>query len=135
MRNSFNSSKKPQVLSAIFWGVVWGVLTLFLLTLMFSLLMSIAKMSSSIGNVFSIIILAVSSFVSGCIGSNKAEEKRLLLGFSSGILLYFLIAVISMAVSQNTVTATFLLRLLICAASSGVGAVFVTLKKSNKKYI
>ena len=135
MKNNFNGNKKSQGLSAILWGVVWGALTLLLLTLLFALIMSIAEMSSSVGKVFSILILAVCSFVSGCIGSKKAEEKRLILGFSSGVLMYFIVAVISMAVSQNTVTATFLLRLLICAVSSGVGAVFVTLKKSNKKYI
>ncbi len=135
MKNSFNNSKKSQSLSSLFRGVICGALTLILLTLLFALIMSVAETSLSSGKTFSIIILVICSFVSGCIGSKKVQENSLIIGLSSGVIFYFIVAVISMAVSQNTITATFLLRLLICAVSSCVGAVFVTLKKSKKKYI
>ncbi len=135
MKNSINGTNKGSTVRAMILGIVSGFLLGLLLLMIFALIISSAGLGSAFIKVASVIILGGSAFICGIVAAKKAEEKKLIIGFLTGILFYLVVAVISMAVTKNTFTTAFLLRMMICAVASGVGALIVTLRSSNKRYI
>ncbi len=130
--NDANATKKMLV--SVLVGVAFGFVGLFLLLLLFALIMLKFDASLNISNILATIALMVSSLIAGLIASKKTGFKVLLTAVSSGTLFYFLVAIISSAITKETFGKLFLLRMLLCIVSSIAGAL-IGLKKSNKHII
>ena len=130
----YNIENKSFLMSALF-GVIIGFASLLLLTLLSAFILTALKVSGSASGVIAVIILGVSSLISGYFSARKLNSKVLIIGAAAGTLFYLTVAVISAAVTKQGFSSVFLLRMLICFLTSEVGAFLSTIKRNKSKYI
>lgn len=127
--NDSNASKRMFV--AVLFGIAFAFVSLFLQLLIFAFIMLKFDVSSNVSSIFATIALMVSSLIAGLVSSKKLGFKVLFTAVISGALFYFLVAIISAAITKNTFGALFLLRMSLCILASVIG-VLIGLKKNNK---
>ncbi len=127
--NDSNASKRMFV--AVLFGIAFAFVSLFLQLLIFAFIMLKFDASSNVSSIFATIALMISSLIAGLVSSKKLGFKVLFTAVISGALFYFLVAIISAAITKNTFGALFLLRMSLCILASVIG-VLIGLKKNNK---
>ncbi len=135
MRNLIKDGSSTGFIKANIFGVLTGLAVMLATTALGAVVMSAADLSSSTAKAIAVIILIISSLVCGMVTAKKAESKSLITGAASGIFLYLIIAVISAAVAKNGFSSAFIIRLIISVVAAAVGALIITLKSNNKKYV
>ena len=130
--NDANASKKIVISAGI--GIASAFAVMFILLLLFALIMLKFDALSRASDVLATVVLMVSSLTAGVIASKKCGFKVLFTSVISGTLFYFLVAVISAAITKESFGKLFLLRMMLCIVSSVVGA-FLSVKKKNKSMI
>lgn len=131
--NDSNLSKKLLVSAGI--GVVSGFALLFLLLLFFALIMLKVSLSDSGATVMSTIALMIASMFSGLVSSKLSGLKRMPIALVTGFAFYLTVAIISAAITKDSFGKLFLIRMILCIASSAIGAIIGAVNKQNKNYI
>ena len=111
--NNMYGEKKSTFIFSVLLGVGVGFGVLFLLVLLTSAVLSAIELGAGIINIFAVIILGVSSFVSGFVSAKNNNSKLLIVGFFAGLVFYLFVAVVSAAITKNAFTSIFLLRLIV----------------------
>ena len=133
--NNMYGEKKSTFIFSVLLGVGVGFGVLFLLVLLTSAVLSAIELGAGIINILAVIILGVSSFVSGFVSAKKNNSKLLIVGFFAGLVFYLFVAVVSAAITKNSFTSIFLLRLIVCVVSSIAGSILTTVSHRKQKYI
>ncbi len=117
--NSFKSSRLYCTASSSFVGIVVILICL----LIFSLFMTKFDAPEPMVSVMSSLALCVGSYVGGYIAAKRKRQNGMIIGILTGIFIYCIIFFAGVIFAKNSITFSFLSKLimtLICAAIGGV---------------
>ena len=107
----------------IFLGLLGFIALFFLLTSVFAAVLTYVDLPDSAVTVMSMVIIAISNIVGAFIASKLNGKFGAIIGAIFGLLTFFIITAISLAVSQDSVTIMTLLKAIIsviCAVLGGI---------------
>ncbi len=117
--NSFKSSRLYCTASSSFVGIVVILICL----LIFSLFMTKFDAPEPMVSVMSSLALCVGAYVGGYIAAKRRRQNGMIIGILTGIFIYCVIFFAGVIFAKNSITFSFLTKLimtLICAAIGGV---------------
>ena len=117
--NSFKSSRLYCTASSSFVGIVVILICL----LIFSLFMTKFDAPEPMVSVMSSLALCVGAYVGGYIAAKRRRQNGMIIGILTGIVIYCVIFFAGEIFAKNSITFSFLTKLimtLICAAIGGV---------------
>lgn len=117
--NSFKSSRLYCTASSSFVGIVVILICL----LIFSLFMTKFDAPEPMVSVMSSLALCVGAYVGGYIAAKRKRQNGMIIGILTGIFIYCIIFFAGVIFAKNSITFSFLTKLimtLICAAIGGV---------------
>ncbi len=128
--NSSGSLIKPMI-----FGILVSLACVFLLSLISAFLLTASGAVGGAVKIFSVVVLGISAFIGGVVSSKIAPKQKLMLGLGSGALFYLTVALISVAVTKNPLSSTFIVRLAICTVAAVLGALLTVFLTDKNKYI
>ncbi len=117
--NSFKSSRLYCTASSSFVGIVVILICLFI----FSLFMTKFDAPEPMVSVMSSLALCVGAYVGGYIAAKRKRQNGMIIGILTGIFIYCIIFFAGVIFAKNSISFSFLTKLimtLICAAIGGV---------------
>lgn len=135
MKYKTESNDLNKIITSIAVGVIIGLIGLFLILMVFSLIVTVADLNLSVASILSTVSIVASSFICGFFAAKKMGCKALIIGALSGVVFYLLITLVSLIITKNGLSSTFILRASLSVVLACVGAIFGTRKKSNKSII
>ena len=117
--------------------VIWGIVTATAATLI--IVCAAAFLISAVGKGIGAAVyiapaaLTIGGFLGGLIAAKKAKKNGLLNGAAVGALLFLVIAVLSLALTDTDISYIFWIRFGICVLSSALGGIF-GVNSSKKPY-
>ena len=135
MNNKFSQNKTNEgFLAGILFGVCSAFVVMFILVVLFALIMSLFKISTEYTGIISMVIIIISGLICGIVTSKKSNKNSLVLGITSGACTYLIIAVISAAITKESFSSMFIIRLVVVTICSAVGAIIKNFRKT-KNYV
>ncbi|WP_366921870.1 TIGR04086 family membrane protein [Metallumcola ferriviriculae] len=113
-------STYPSTLNSVFKGVVTSLVLTLIFTFIAALAVYISPLSEKFLSLTSLIILLVSVFVGGNIAARRAGGKGLIVGFLVGLGFFFLLILIGLVFTPQTLTLTTLSVKLVYTLLAGI---------------
>jgi len=123
MLKSSNGSTERNIYKPIIWGVVSGLLSIFVAMLLMAFVITKIDFSESVSLTLATIAIVVGTFFSGFVSARLFKRRGLFVGLITGLLVFMLLVVISLALTSSSISTLFLIRLVMVAFSSSLGGI------------
>lgn len=131
MNKEFSDTSKNNIFTYLF-GVIIGTAVAIISMLVFSALMLFSNLNREYATVFATISVAIGTFIASFFTARRIGKKGYLVGLIIGGVVFAMIMLISLAISQDAPGSNTLFHLVIFMFSSLVGGVSGVNKKSKK---
>ncbi|MBR4073751.1 MAG: TIGR04086 family membrane protein [Clostridia bacterium] len=135
MSNDFLNKSSGKKGIIILKGCIIGIIVTFVFMLLFSALMLYAGIERSFAVPFATVSIAAGTFLAAFYSARKIGEKGYLVGLITGISVFLAVTLVSLIISQGSVTYNTLFHFIIIILSSVTGGIFGINFKKSKKYI
>lgn len=133
--NKFFENRDYPIYKPIIIGIIAGSIATAVVLLIMALILTLWDFSPDAAVPMSSIALAIGSFTAGILASKLYRRKGLLLGLLTGLFLFMIITLISLAVSKTGFSLFTLIRFFIIVLSSVIGGIMGVNTGNRKKII
>ena len=116
-------------------GLILGAVVTFLMLMLLAVLLTVKDFPASAAVAFSSIAAGIGAFFSGFLAARIVGRKGLMIGGLTGILLYLIVTLISLAVSAADFTLLSLVKLAIILLAAVIGGVCGVNTRKRRKIV
>jgi len=135
MLKSLNGSTENNIYKPIVWGVVSGLLSIFAVMLLMAFVITKIDFTESVSLTLATIAIVVGTFFGGFVSARLFKRRGLFVGLITGLLVFMLLVIISLALTGSSISSLFLIRLIVVAFSSSLGGVLGVNTVNRRKII
>ncbi len=134
-KNQTANSDFAKIAKAVLRGVIAALI--FIAATVIIAAFIIAKLGSGVNFVtyISTALLGLGSMLGGYISAKKRGEAGLITGMTTGVTVFFIIALISLTAAGGGIGKVFFIRLAICALAAAIGGIFAVNSPERQKIV
>ena len=129
--NNFSNEKWFSIII----GVVIGFVITFISLLAFSAIYTLTDIEEYYNAVFATLSLIIGSFFGAMYTVSRIKQKGFMNGTFVGFLLFLIVFIISVFVSDNSFSLASVFHFVCCLLSGGISGILRVNKETNKKYL
>ncbi len=134
-RSQTTNNDFAKIAKAVLKGVI-AALIFIAATVMIAAFI-IAKLGAGINYVtyISTTLMGLGSMLGGYVSAKKRSEAGLITGLATGVIVFFIIALISLVVTGGGIGTVFFIRLAICALAAAISGIFAVNSSEQQKIV
>jgi len=134
MKKLYNSETQGLI-KPICKGIIVGIIVNFIFLLLFAMLLTKKQLPQSAPTILALSAVSIGALTSGFFAAKINKSNGLIIGLLTGLLLFSLYFLLSLFISQNSLSMNTVIKLILILVSSSFGGIFGINIKKKKKYI
>lgn len=135
MKNVFNNKQYNVVINSSVFGAAIGLLILSVLLITEALILTSNGAKSQLCEIFGLLSLGITHFFGGFFAAKKAKSKVVQVGALTGLIIYIVVAVLSIVFADGSISYGTFIKLVVFVALSTVGAILTSFIGNKAKYL
>ncbi len=134
-KNQTANTDFAKIAKAVLRGVIAALI--FIAATVIIAAFIIAKLGSGVNFVtyVSTALMGLGSMLGGYVSAKKRGEAGLITGTATGVIVFFIIALISLTVTGGGIGTVFFIRLAICALAAAISGIFAVNSSEQQKIV
>lgn len=132
---SAEHSQGMQLLFAVAFGLAFGAVVITVMLMLFAFVLTMGDFSKSAAIPFSSVAVAVGTFVASIVASKKYGRMGLAMGLITAFVLFSLLSIVSVIVSDSDISLLILIRFAIVMLSGAIGGIMGVNMGNKRKFI
>lgn len=135
MENKYNIKNENSIYKTIFVSILIGTIVFVILLPLFALIVTLLDLDISSTGPLASICIGISSAISGYIAARKIKRKGIVIGGLCGLIIFFLIKLISLLINSSGITLITFIHLIIIVLSGCIGGIIGVNSGEKRKII
>ncbi len=134
-RSQTTNNDFAKIAKAVLKGVIAALI--FIAAIVMIAAFIIAKLGAGINYVtyISTTLMGLGSMLGGYVSAKKRSEAGLITGLATGVIVFFIIALISLVVTGGGIGTVFFIRLAICALAAAISGILAVNSSEQQKIV